>query len=215
MRGSIDSLLALGEAIPMADRQELLEGTRNEAERLDRYIQNLLDMTRLGHGGLKLARDWVAPTDIVGSALNRLRVLLAPLQVSTEVADGLPLLFVHAALIEQALVNVLENAARFSPVNGRLQLQVSADDEYLRFAVSDEGPGIPAADREKIFDMFYTAARGDRGGQGTGLGLAICQGMIGAHGGHILVGEGIDGHGTCITLCLPLPTQPEPESEAP
>jgi len=215
MRGSIDSLLALGEAIPMEDRQELLEGTRNEAERLDRYIQNLLDMTRLGHGGLKLARDWVAPTDIVGSALNRLRVLLAPLQVSTEVADGLPLLFVHAALIEQALVNVLENAARFSPVNGRLQLQVSADDEYLRFAVSDEGPGIPAADREKIFDMFYTAARGDRGGQGTGLGLAICQGMIGAHGGHILVGEGIDGHGTCITLCLPLPTQPEPESEAP
>ncbi|WP_342624871.1 sensor histidine kinase KdpD [Pseudomonas alkylphenolica] len=215
MRGSIDSLLALGEAIPMADRQELLEGTRNEAERLDRYIQNLLDMTRLGHGGLKLARDWVAPTDIVGSALNRLRVLLAPLQVSTEVADGLPLLFVHAALIEQALVNVLENAARFSPVNGRLQLQVSADDEHLRFAVSDEGPGIPAADREKIFDMFYTAARGDRGGQGTGLGLAICQGMIGAHGGHILVSEGIDGHGTCITLCLPLPTQPEPESEAP
>ncbi|MHC2148103.1 DUF4118 domain-containing protein [Pseudomonas sp. 210_17 TE3656] len=215
MRGSIDSLLALGEAIPMADRQELLEGTRNEAERLDRYIQNLLDMTRLGHGGLKLARDWVAPTDIVGSALNRLRVVLAPLQVSTEVADGLPLLFVHAALIEQALVNVLENAARFSPVNGRLQLQVSADDEQLRFAVSDEGPGIPAADREKIFDMFYTAARGDRGGQGTGLGLAICQGMIGAHGGHILVSEGIDGHGTCITLCLPLPTQPEPESEAP
>ncbi|WP_422416872.1 ATP-binding protein [Pseudomonas sp. GZD-222] len=215
MRGSIDSLLALGEAIPMADRQELLEGTRNEAERLDRYIQNLLDMTRLGHGGLKLARDWVAPTDIVGSALNRLRVVLAPLQVSTEVPDGLPLLFVHAALIEQALVNVLENAARFSPANGRLQLRVSTGDEQLRFAVSDEGPGIPPADREKIFDMFYTAARGDRGGQGTGLGLAICQGMIGAHGGHILVGEGIDGHGTCITLCLPLPTQPEPESEAP
>ncbi|WP_442113382.1 DUF4118 domain-containing protein [Pseudomonas sp. NUPR-001] len=215
MRGSIDSLLALGEAIPQADRQELLEGTRNEAERLDRYIQNLLDMTRLGHGGLKLARDWVAPTDIVGSALNRLRVLLAPLQVTTQVPDDLPLLFVHAALIEQALVNVLENAARFSPANGRLQLQVTADAEYLRFAVSDEGPGIPPADREKIFDMFYTAARGDRGGQGTGLGLAICQGMIGAHGGHIQVGEGIDGHGTCITLCLPLPTQPEPESEAP
>ncbi|MBM5457876.1 sensor histidine kinase KdpD [Pseudomonas sp. P66] len=214
MRGSIDSLLALGDAIPAGDRQELLEGTRNEAERLDRYIQNLLDMTRLGHGGLKLARDWVAATDIVGSALNRLRVLLTPLQVSTEVPDGLPLLFVHAALIEQALVNVLENAARFSPTNGRLQLRVSADDEQLSFAVSDEGPGIAPADREKIFDMFYTAARGDRGGQGTGLGLAICQGMIGAHGGRILVGEGIDGHGTCITLCLPLPAQPEPESEA-
>ena len=215
MRGSIDSLLALGEAIPVEDRRELLEGTRNEAERLDRYIQNLLDMTRLGHGGLKLARDWVAPADIVGSALNRLRVVLAPLRVHTDVPAELPLLFVHAALIEQALVNVLENAARFSPAQGRLDLAVSVHDEHLCFAVSDQGPGIPVAEREKIFDMFYTAARGDRGGQGTGLGLAICQGMIGAHGGQIQVSEGIDGHGTCITLCLPLPQQPDAESEAP
>ncbi|MFO3723699.1 ATP-binding protein [Pseudomonas sp. HLMP] len=215
MRGSIDSLLALGDAISPDDRRDLLEGTRNEAERLDRYIQNLLDMTRLGHGGLKLARDWVAPADIVGSALNRLRVVLAPLRVHTEVPAELPLLFVHAALIEQALVNVLENAARFSPAKGRLELRVTTQDEQLCFAVSDQGPGIPVAEREKIFDMFYTAARGDRGGQGTGLGLAICQGMIGAHGGRILVGEGIDGQGTCITLCLPLPTQPEPERETP
>ncbi|ANC04138.1 histidine kinase [Pseudomonas putida] len=215
MRGSIDSLLALGDAIPPDDRRELLEGTRNEAERLDRYIQNLLDMTRLGHGGLKLARDWVSPGDIVGSALNRLRAVLAPLRVDTEVPAELPLLFVHAALIEQALVNVLENAARFSPVNGRLALRVEVQEERLCFAVADQGPGIPVAEREKIFDMFYTAARGDRGGQGTGLGLAICQGMIGAHGGSILVGEGIDGQGTCITLCLPLPLQPDSDSEAP
>ncbi|WIE48868.1 sensor histidine kinase KdpD [Pseudomonas sp. GM17] len=214
MRGSIDSLLALGEAIPLEDRRELLEGTRDEAERLDRYIQNLLDMTRLGHGSLKLARDWVAPADIVGSALNRLRVVLAPLRVSTELPAELPLLFVHAALIEQALINVLENAARFSPANGRLQLSVGTRDTELLFAVSDEGPGIPVEDRPRIFDMFYTAARGDRGGQGTGLGLAICQGMVGAHGGRITVGEGIDGRGTCITLCLPLQAQPEFEGEA-
>ncbi|MCK9813945.1 sensor histidine kinase KdpD [Pseudomonas sp. MAFF 302046] len=213
MRGSIDSLLALGEAIPLEDRRELLEGTRDEAERLDRYIQNLLDMTRLGHGALKLARDWVAPGDIVGSALGHLRAVLAPLHVTTEVPAALPLLYVHAALIEQALVNVLENAARFSPVQGRLQLRVAAADGELCFAVSDEGPGIPPEERSKIFDMFYTAARGDRGGQGTGLGLAICKGMVGAHGGHISVGDGIEGHGTCITLHLPLPTQPGLEGE--
>ncbi|PWB30731.1 histidine kinase [Pseudomonas sp. SDI] len=215
MRGSIDSLLALGEAIPLEDRRELLEGTRNEAERLDRYIQNLLDMTRLGHGGLKLARDWVAPSDIVGSALNRLRVVLAPLQLHTDVPADLPLLYVHAALIEQALVNVLENAARFSPAQGRLALRVTVEEGELCLAVADEGPGIPLAEREQIFDMFYTAARGDRGGQGTGLGLAICRGMIGAHGGHIRVADGIDGQGTCITLCLPLPAQPEMDSETP
>ncbi|MCS3467211.1 two-component system sensor histidine kinase KdpD [Pseudomonas sp. JUb42] len=214
MRGSIDSLLALGEAIPREDRIELLEGTRDEAERLDRYIQNLLDMTRLGHGALKLARDWVSPGDIVGSALNRLRAVLAPLQMMTRLPQDLPLLYVHAALIEQALVNVLENAARFSPVHGRLAVEVAVGDSEVSFAVSDEGPGIPEAERAKIFDMFYTAARGDRGGQGTGLGLAICQGMVGAHGGRISVAEGIDGRGTCITLHLPLPTQPEDETES-
>ncbi|WP_423204062.1 sensor histidine kinase KdpD [Pseudomonas kribbensis] len=214
MRGSIDSLLALGEAIPLEDRRELLEGTRDEAERLDRYIQNLLDMTRLGHGALKLARDWVSPADIVGSALNRLRAVLSSLQVSTDVPAELPLLFVHAALIEQALVNVLENAARFSPSHGRLQLRAGVDDSEVFFSVSDEGPGIPVDERAKIFDMFYTAARGDRGGQGTGLGLAICQGMVGAHGGRISVGDGIDGHGTCITLHLPLQTQPGMDGEA-
>ncbi|MFJ4544050.1 DUF4118 domain-containing protein [Pseudomonas sp. NPDC088885] len=214
MRGSIDSLLALGEAIPLEDRRELLEGTRDEAERLDRYIQNLLDMTRLGHGALKLARDWVSPADIVGSSLNRLRAVLAPLQVSTEVPAELPLLFVHAALIEQALVNVMENAARFSPNHGRLELRAGADDREIFFSVSDEGPGIPEDERAKIFDMFYTAARGDRGGQGTGLGLAICQGMVGAHGGRITVADGIEGRGTCITLHLPLQAQPGMDNEA-
>lgn len=214
MRGSIDSLLALGEAIPLADRRELLEGTRDEAERLDRYIQNLLDMTRLGHGALKLARDWVSPADIVGSALNRLRAVLASLHVVTEVPAELPLLYVHAALIEQALVNVLENAARFSPPLGRLELRAGATDSELFFSVSDEGPGIPEEERAKVFDMFYTAARGDRGGQGTGLGLAICQGMVGAHGGRISVADGIEGRGTCITLHLPLQTQPGLDSEA-
>jgi two-component system sensor histidine kinase KdpD len=197
----------------LSDRRELLEGTRDEAERLDRYIQNLLDMTRLGHGALKLARDWVSPADIAGSALNRLRAVLAPLQVQVDVAAQLPLLHVHGALIEQALVNVLENAARFSPPHGQLQLTAGADESELWFAVSDQGPGIPEEDRVKIFDMFYTAARGDRGGQGTGLGLAICQGMVGAHGGRVSVGEGIGGQGTCITLYLPLSLQPCPENE--
>lgn len=211
MRGAIDSLLALGEAIPPDDRKELLESTRDETERLDRYIQNLLDMTRLGHGGLKLARDWVAPEDIVGSAVHRLRALLAPYRLETRVPAELPLLYVHAALIEQALVNVLENAARFSPPGGRLRVEAAQVGEELQFSVSDEGPGIPEAEREKIFDMFYSAARGDRGGPSSGLGLAICQGMVGAHGGRISVGEGLDGRGTRLTLHLPLQRQPDLE----
>ncbi len=214
MRGSIDCLASLGHSMNEDDRRELLETTRDEAERLDRYIQNLLDMTRLGHGGLKLIRDWVAPGDIVASALQRLQRVLAELRVEVLLPDPLPLLYVHPALIEQALVNVLENAARFSPPGGRLQVAVDAGSNALRFVVSDEGPGIPEAEREKIFDMFYTAARGDRGGPGTGLGLAICQGMIGAHGGRVAVGEGLDGRGASVTLELPLQPQPAMDMES-
>ncbi len=211
MRGSIDCLASLGQGMSEADRQELLETTRDEAERLDRYIQNLLDMTRLGHGGLKLIRDWVTPADIVASALQRLQRVLAGLQVTVRIPDRLPLLYVHAALIEQALINVLENAARFSSPGGCVEVEIAADSNRLRFIVRDEGPGIPEAEREKIFDMFYTAARGDRGGPGTGLGLAICQGMIGAHGGRVLVDDGLNGRGASVILELPLSPQPEME----
>ena len=213
MRGSIDSLASLGHSMSEADRQELLEATRDEAERLDRYIQNLLDMTRLGHGGLKLIRDWTTPADIIASALQRLHRVLADLRLEVLIPDDLPLLYVHPALVEQALVNVLENAARFSPPQGRLQIAVSTGAGTLRFIVSDEGPGVPEAERERIFDMFYTAARGDRGGPGTGLGLAICQGMIGAHGGRVLVADGLGGRGASVTLELPLQPQPEMEKD--
>ena len=211
MRGSIDCLASLGAGMSETDRQELLDTTRDEAERLDRYIQNLLDMTRLGHGGLKLIRDWVTPADIVASALQRLQRVLAGFLVVLRIPDRLPLLYVHAALIEQALVNVLENAARFSSPGGSVEVAISAAPNALRFIVRDEGPGIPEAEREKIFDMFYTAARGDRGGPGTGLGLAICQGMIGAHGGRVLVDDGLNGRGASVILELPLSPQPEME----
>ena len=144
--------------------------------------------------------------EIVASALQRLRAVLAPLQVECVLPPEPPLLYVHAALIEQALVNVLENAARFSPPHGRLQLNAGANDQEIFLSVSDEGPGIPEEVRAKIFDMFYTAARGDRGGQGTGLGLAICQGMVGAHGGSVQALPGPDGRGTVIRITLPLLT---------
>ena len=208
MHGAIDSLLSFGEQLDAADRRELLESTRNEAGRLDRYIQNLLDMTRLDRGELQPVRDWTAPADMLAAALTRLQPLLAPLQLELQLPDELPLLYVHGELVEQALINVLENAARFSPPGGRLQLLLECVGDELRISVSDEGPGIPPAERARIFDMFYTAARGDRGGKGTGLGLAICQGIVTAHGGRVTVGDGLSGSGTCMTLHLPLHHQP-------
>ena len=133
---------------------------------------------------------------------------MAGLRVTTRIEPGLPLLWVHPALIEQALVNVLENAIRFSAPGGRLEISLLRQGNELQLAVADEGPGIPPEDRTRIFDMYYTAARGDRGGQGTGLGLAICQGMVGAHGGRVSVEDGLDGRGTTMRMHLPLPAPP-------
>ena len=190
---------------------QLAGAVLSQSERLDRYLQNLLDMTRLGHGTLKLARDWIGIEDIVAAALRRTRDLLRGLQVVRSIAADLPLLYVHPALIEQALVNVIENAARFSPPGGQVRIAAARDDDQLAITVTDQGPGMPEAQRKAMFDMFLGAG-GDAGSTGGGLGLAICHGMIGAHGGRIEALPGPRGRGTTIAIHLPLPEPPTEEA---
>ncbi len=202
--GSASTLRELEAQLSDADRHELLDGILSESERLNRYIQNLLDMTRLGHGTLKIERDWVALDDLVAAAQKRLASPLEGLELVRDWPDDLPLLFVHPALIEQALVNVLDNAARFSPPGGRLDIAAGVEGNALVLRVTDQGPGIPVDQRERVFDMFFTGGEGDRGRHGSGLGLAICRGMIGAHGGHIAALANPEGEGTCIEIRLPL-----------
>ncbi|WEN15566.1 sensor histidine kinase KdpD [Rhodanobacter sp. AS-Z3] len=204
MIGAAGTLISYEEKLPPKERLELLEAILGEGQRLDSYIQNLLDMTRLGHGTLKLNRDWTDSEEIVAAAVTRLRKLFPYLRVET-MAPGSPvLLYVHAALIEQALFNILENAARFSPAGEPVRVTTSCVDGSLLIDVADRGPGIPEHERAQIFDMFYSVSRGDCAPQGTGLGLAICRGMIGAHGGSVeaLPGAGV---GTTIRISLPLP----------
>jgi two-component system, OmpR family, sensor histidine kinase KdpD len=207
MIGSAGTLSSYWDQLPIEERNELLSAILGEGQRLDRYIQNLLDMTRLGHGTLKLNRDWTDAAEIVASAITRLRKLFPELRVDTILPNETVLLFVHPALIEQALFNILENAARFSPPGDAVRVIVRVAGDRLFIDVIDRGPGIPEEERARIFDMFYSVARGDRAAQGTGLGLAICRGMIGAHGGSVeaLPGEGV---GTTIRISLPLPTPP-------
>ncbi|WKV91558.1 DUF4118 domain-containing protein [Halomonas sp. HAL1] len=224
--GAASSLRTLDAQLTQQDRFELLDGVLSESERLNRYIQNLLDMTRLGHGDMKIERDWAAFDDLVSSARKRLGSILDDLQIKQHWPDDLPLLYVHPALIEQALVNVLENAARFSPPNGCIIIEACCsgtdragksgstkpntdDTPTLLFSVTDEGPGIPPALRERVFDMFVTGHEGDRSRHGSGLGLAICRGMLGAHAGQIHASQGPAGIGTTITMSLPLPSPRE------
>lgn len=207
--GSTTSLLEYGSSFSEENRQELLTMIADEARRLDRHIQNLLDMTRLGQGSLGLRRDWVDLHDVVSSALGRLKELLKEVRVEIRIDPAVPLLWVHGALLEQALVNLLDNAIRFSPAGGHILVRAGLAPEGVELEVHDQGPGVPEAEREKIFDMFYTARQGDRAqSQGTGLGLAICRGMIGAHGGSVTAHAGAGGVGTCMRIALPLIAPP-------
>jgi len=208
MIGSADTLLSYGEQLPSHERRELLEAVLGEGKRLDRYIQNLLDMTRLGHGTLQLNRDWVDAGEIVATAVSRMQALFPRVRIDVHRPEGTILLHVHPALVEQALFNVLENAARFSPDDEPVRVTARSEAGRFLIDVADRGPGIPEDERARIFDMFYSVTRGDRGGKGTGLGLAICRGMIGAHGGSV---EALPraGGGTTIRLALPLPPSPD------
>ncbi len=213
MIGSASSLASYWNAMGEDDRRSLLDTIQQEGERLDRYIQNLLDMTRLGHSGLTLNRDWIGVDELLGSAVTRLQRYQPDVRVQTTVAAAVPPVWVHPALIEQAVFNVLENAGKFSPPDEPVQVDAKLVDGVLRIDVRDRGPGIPEDERSRIFDMFYSVERGDRGRHGTGLGLAICQGMVGAHGGSVQALPGPDGRGTVIRITLPLLT-PTPQAPA-
>ncbi|AVY67839.1 sensor histidine kinase [Xanthomonas translucens] len=216
MIGAASSLASYGQAMDTADRHSLLETIQLEGERLDRYIQNLLDMTKLGHTGLTLNRDWIDVDELIGSAARRLQRYQPQVRLDIALAAGLPTLWVHPALVEQAIFNVLENAAKFSPQGEAIRVAAAMVDGRLRIDIGDRGPGIPEDERARIFDMFYSVERGDRGRHGTGLGLTICQGMIGAHGGSVEALPGSDGRGTTIRITLPLiePAAPPPRPDA-
>ncbi len=208
MIGAAGTLISYENRLPPDERRQLLDAILGEGQRLDRYIQNLLDMTKLGYGTLKLNRDWIDTAEIITAAVIRLHKFFPNLRVDTILPPAPVPLYVHPALIEQALFNILENAARFSPASETVRVTAQTAAEHLLIDISDRGPGIPEGERTRIFDMFYSVARGDRAPPSTGLGLAICRGMIGAHGGNV---EALPpAHaGTTIRITLPLPLLPE------
>ncbi len=210
--GSATSLVTFGDTLSVSNRTELLETVLEEAERLNRFVQNLLDMTRLGYGALKPKRDWVDLNDVVGSAMERLKQALSPYHVVTDVKPDMRLLYVDPILIEQVMVNVLDNAAKYSRTGGTIDIRAFERDASAVIQVVDKGPGIPEKERELIFDMFYRVKAGDNRIAGTGLGLAICRGLMEAHGGTINALPGDYGEGTCIELTLPIAEMPEPEA---
>lgn len=201
--GALTALRDLSGNIPDADRSQLLAAAIREAERLNRLIQNLLDMTRLSHGALTLRLGPVDVRDAVSESISRLADLLNLHQVETRVPTDLPAAHADRTLLGQVLVNLLENSVKFAPPGTPIRVDAYTEKGRVHIAVIDQGPGIPAAERDHVFDLFHRAEQRDSGVAGAGLGLSICKGFVEAMGGSISAREGPGGSGAAIEIVLP------------
>jgi two-component system, OmpR family, sensor histidine kinase KdpD len=202
--GSATSLQLYRAQLTPAQEDELLRTIREEAERLNHFIANLLDMTRLESGALAPRFEPVDLSDVTGSVLRRAAPFLAHHRVNLEIAPDLPLLKLDPVLFEQVLFNLLDNAAKYAPPGTAITIAARREGPQAALRIADAGEGIPEADLERIFDKFYRVEAGDRKRAGTGLGLAICRGFMEAMGGSITAANRTDRTGAVFTLTLPL-----------
>ena len=212
--GAATSLKTQPEDLGEADKREMIGTIQEEAERLNRFIGNLLDMTRIESGAIVAGTSMVDLSELVGSALERTQRILAGHRVDVRLATDLPMLKLDEVLFEQVLFNLLDNAAKYAPRGSVIRLQARAEDQFVRLDLLDEGDGIPIADMERIFDKFYRVHATDRRRAGTGLGLAICRGFVEALGGRIVAGNRTDRSGAVFTITLPVPAQPALQGDA-
>jgi two-component system sensor histidine kinase KdpD len=183
-------------------RRSLIETASEEADRLNRLVGNLLDMTRLESGAMRFKKEACDIQDLVGSALEELRSRLGNRSVSIDIPIELPLIHLDFVLVERVLVNVIDNAMKYSPAESPIQIKAHAAGAFMEIEVADRGTGIPPEDLTRIFDKFYRVQRPDNV-SGTGLGLSISKGIVQAQGGFIAA-ENREGGGTIITISLPL-----------
>jgi two-component system sensor histidine kinase KdpD len=201
--GALSSLKSYGERYDEATRDELLVTALSEAERLDRFVGNLLDMTRLDAGVIVPKRETVDVGDLVSTTLRRAKPLLKDHVVASSVAPDLPQLSLDFVLAEQALFNILDNAAKYSPAGGRLEIEARRRNGWIEIIVRDEGPGLAPDALDRLFDKFYRADAGDRRRAGTGLGLAITKGFVEVQGGTIAAHNRSDRSGAEFVVSYP------------
>ena len=207
--GTVSSLRSYADKYDPRERDELLATLQGEAERLNRFVGNLLDMTRLEAGVIELNLDLYDIGEIIGTALQRAANVLAGHHVEVEIAPDLPMVRLDAILFEQVLFNLVDNAAKYAPPGSDVELRARRDGAAAAIEVIDNGPGIPPADLERIFDKFYRVQAQDRRRAGTGLGLAICRGFIEAQGGRIEAGNRPDRSGAVLAIHIPVPEAAE------
>jgi two-component system sensor histidine kinase KdpD len=212
IKASVTSLLDREGRYDERQREELLRTILQESDRLNRLVGNILDLARLRAGALTPDRVQVDVEDVIGSVLARMRPSLKERNVRTLLRPDLPPVALDPTQIDQVLTNVIENAARFSPQGGTIVISASRWESFVEIRVADDGPGIPAEEREQVFQEFYRKDRGDGRG-GTGLGLAIARAIVEAHGGRIWA-EGSPTGGAVIAFRLPVATSSAERAES-
>lgn len=202
--GASTTLIDYGNTLKPEVRDDLLLSIREEAERLNRYVGDLLDMTRLEGGGLNVRSDWVDVRDVLNAAADRIARRLETRRLTRDFPADLSLVMLDQGLLEQAVVNILENAVAYSPDGSTIELAAYEDRGSVVLSIEDEGKGIPTIELERVFDKFRRMEEPSDRSKGAGLGLAIAKGFVEAMGGRIAAASPIsDGHGTRILISLP------------
>jgi two-component system sensor histidine kinase KdpD len=205
--GSADSLLDPYSRLDPENRRSLLENIRDEAERLNRLLRNLLEMTRLSAGALKVEKTPQPLEEPLGSALARLGKRLEDRKVEVRIPEDFPMVPMDGILIEQALFNLFENALKYTPARTPLEVTAARDETTAFVEVMDRGPGLAPGEEEIVFEKFHRGR--DAAGGGTGLGLAVARGILEAHAGK-LTAFNRQGGGAVFRLELPLgPAEPK------
>ena len=200
--GALGALRDKGSPLEQESRDDLLDAAWEDAGRLNRFVGNLLDMTRLESGALKLRLVSCDVQDLLGCALAALEPQLGRRKIEVRVPNGLPLVRMDMVLMTQVVVNLIDNALKYTPRQSGIELEAALADGTLTLAVSDRGPGIPEPDLKRVFDKFYRVPVPEGAG-GTGLGLSICKGIVEAHGGTIRA-ENRAGGGLRMVVALPV-----------
>jgi two-component system sensor histidine kinase KdpD len=203
--GSASVLLESKEPLNAQTQRLLIQDIYDEADRLNRLLSNLLDMTKLSSGGLTLKKETQPLEEVVGSALSRMQKKLGDHPVQTRLPEDLPMLPLDSLLMEQVFINLLDNAIKYTPRGSSIEIVAKVQNDRLRVEVADRGPGLAKGDEDKIFEKFYRGAQIGKQ-SGAGLGLAICRGAVEAHGGEIWAENRANG-GT--RFCFTLPLDPE------
>ena len=212
----IDDRLGRGEPLGPGEQEALLDVINQESDRLDHFVESLVDLARIEAGELELRRNWGPVEEMVDAAVARAEPLLKEHRLQIKIEKELPIVRVDARAVAEVIFTLIDNATKYSPPRSGITIQVEREgDEMVKISVEDEGSGIPPAARARVFEKFFRESPEETAGRavGIGMGLSIARGIVEAHGGRIWIEDGADGRGTRVNFTVPVGDDEPPTRE--